>query len=134
NSCHGLMDPLGFALENFDATGRWRDIDRFARVPIDSAAETPNGQTITGPDTLREWLMQHPDQFVQTLTQKLMMYATGRLIEEHDIPRVVEVVRMAAADDYRFSSIVMGIVESPHFLNKAAADSGNVQEAALQIE
>jgi mono/diheme cytochrome c family protein len=139
NSCHGLMDPLGFALENFDATGRWRDIDRFARTPIDSAAETPNGAQLTGAEDLRNWLLERPDQFVQTLTQKLMMYATGRIVEHQDMPRVREIVSEAQAEDYKFSSLVMGVVTSPQFTMKAVAgpeeeQAEPVQEAALQQE
>ena len=78
SSCHAVMDPLGFALENFDATGMWRDRDRYAGAAIDSAGELPDGTPIKGPDDLRKALLRRPEQFVQTFTEGLLMYATGR--------------------------------------------------------
>jgi hypothetical protein len=114
-SCHGVMDPLGFALENFDATGKWRDKDRLAGAAIDSSGELPDGTQVNGPDALRNALLANPDQFVQTLTEKLMMYALGRVVEYHDMPTVRGIVRESAKDDYRFSSIVMQIVQSDPF-------------------
>ena len=118
NSCHGVIDPLGFALENFDAVGRWRDIDRMARTPIDAAGVLADGSVVTGPVELREAILSRPDQFVQTLTEKLMIFALGRRIEYQDMPAVREIVRKASMEDYRFSSIVMGIVESAQFRMK----------------
>jgi hypothetical protein len=109
------MDPLGFALENFDATGAWRDRDRYAGTIIDPAAEMPDGTPIAGPDELREALVARPDQFVQTFTEGLMTYALGRTLDYYDMPAVRKIVRDAAADDYRFSSIVRGVVESEQF-------------------
>ncbi len=132
--CHGLMDPLGFALENFDATGRWRDIDRFARTPIDSEAELPNGVVVTGPDALRDALMERPDQFVQTLTNRLMTFALGRVLDHRDMPRVREIVHAAERNDYRFSSIVLGIVNSDQFRMKTVPEAGPSQEAALTLQ
>ncbi len=132
NSCHGIMDPLGFVLENFDATGRWREMDRFARTAIDSSAVMPNGDPLADPIQLREALMERPDQFVQTITQKLMMYATGRVLDYRDMPRVREIVHAAAEDDYHFSSVILGVVNSDQFTMKAAADAEEVQEASLQ--
>jgi hypothetical protein len=114
-SCHAVMDPLGFALENFDATGAWRDRDRYAGTLIDASGELPDGTPIEGPDDLREALMREPLQFVQTFTERLLMYATGRAIEYHDMPAVRKIVRAAAADDYRFSSLVRGVVDSDQF-------------------
>lgn len=115
NGCHGIMDPLGFALENFDAVGRWRDVELFAGTPIDSTGELPDGMQLSGPDDLRTALMRRPDQFVQTLTENLMIYALGRTLEYQDMPTIRQIVRDAAAQDYRFSAIVMGIVNSNLF-------------------
>jgi len=130
-SCHGVMDPLGFALENFDATGKWREKDRLAGAAIDSFGELPDGTKLTGPDDLRKALLANPDQFVQTLTEKLMTYGLGRLVEYHDMPVVRGIVRDAARDDYRFSSIVMGIVTSDPFQKRQVpSDTAPVQKTA----
>jgi mono/diheme cytochrome c family protein len=115
SSCHAVMDPLGFALENFDATGMWRDRDRFAGTAIDSAGELPDGTEIKGPDDLRKELLRRPGQFVQTFTERLLMYATGKKVEAHDMPTVRRIVRGAAGDDYRFSTLVQGVIESDQF-------------------
>jgi len=115
HACHGVMDPLGFALENFDATGQWRVIDRFARVPIDASGVLPDGANIDGPDDLRKALTRQPDQFVQTFTEKLLTYALGRTIDYRDMPAVRAIVRNAAQDNYRFSSLVTSIVEGESF-------------------
>ncbi len=134
NSCHALMDPLGLALENFDAVGVWRDMDRFAGQPIDASGELPDGSPIAGPDDLREALVRRPEQFVQTFTQKLMMYGLGRPVEHHDMPAVRAIVREAEKQDYRFSSIVLGIVNSDQFLMSATPgeEEGRIEEAALR--
>jgi len=116
NGCHGVMDPLGFALENFDAVGAWRDKDRFAGTAIDATGELPDGSSINGPVELRRALLRRPDQFVQNLTEKLMTYALGRTIGHEDMPTVRAIVRQSAADNYRFSTLIMQIVESPAFL------------------
>ena len=124
NSCHGIMDPLGFALENFDAIGEWRSADRWAGTPIDAAGKLVDGTAIGGPVDLRGALMRRPDQFVQTVTEKLMTYGLGRSVEYYDMPAVRQIVRDAQRDNYRFSSIVMGIVKSAPFqMRKAAATS-----------
>jgi mono/diheme cytochrome c family protein len=115
NGCHGVMDPLGFALEGFDAVGAWRTKDRFAGTLIDSSDKLIDGTPVNGPDDLRKALAGRPDQFVQTLTEKLMTYALGRNIEYYDMPAIRKVVRDAAKDNYRFSSIVTGIVKSTPF-------------------
>ena len=115
NGCHGIMDPLGFALDNFDAVGAWRDVEMFAGVPIDASGELPDGTPLDGPDDLRNALMRKPDQFVQTLTEKLLMFALGRTVEYHDMPAVRAIVRNAGQNDYRFASIVTGIVGSDPF-------------------
>jgi Protein of unknown function (DUF1592)/Protein of unknown function (DUF1588)/Protein of unknown function (DUF1585)/Protein of unknown function (DUF1587)/Protein of unknown function (DUF1595)/Planctomycete cytochrome C len=115
NGCHGVMDPLGFSLEGFDAVGAWRTKDRFAGTPIDSSDKLIDGTPVNGPDDLRKALASHPDQFVQTFTEKLMTYALGRNMEYYDMPAIRKIVRDAAKDNYRFSSIVLGIVKSTAF-------------------
>src|SRR5688572_4172579 len=114
-SCHAVMDPLGLALENFDATGMWRERDRYAGVPIDASGELPDGTPITGPDDLRKALLRRPEQFVQTFTEGLLTYATGRKLEYYDMPTVRRIVRSAAAGDYRFSTLIQGVVRSEQF-------------------
>jgi mono/diheme cytochrome c family protein len=122
-SCHGIMDPLGFALENFDAIGEWRSADRWAAAPIDAAGKLVDGTSIGGPVDLRRALLRRPDQFVQTITEKLMTYGLGRSVEYYDMPAVRQIVRDASRDNYRFSSIVMGIVKSAPFqMRKSAAE------------
>jgi hypothetical protein len=130
-ACHGVIDPYGLALENFTATGRWRDRDEAADEPIDSHAELTSGRAVTGPVDLTAALLERPDQFVQALTQKLMMYALGRELEYFDMPQVRAIVRSAQAKDYRFSAIVTGIVESDAFRRQATVHDapGTVQAA-----
>jgi mono/diheme cytochrome c family protein len=115
NACHGVMDPLGFALENFDAIGEWRAEDRYAGTAIDASGSLIDGTAVSSPADLRVALTTRPDQFVQTLTERLMTYALGRTVEYYDMPTVRRIVREAARDKYRFSSIVMGIVRSDPF-------------------
>jgi hypothetical protein len=118
NGCHGLMDPLGFALENFDVDGTWRDVDRESGKPIDASGTLPDGSEIGGPEELREALLARPEQFVQTFVEKLLAYSLGRSVEWYDMPAVRQVVRESAADDYSFSAIVMGIVQSAPFTTR----------------
>ncbi len=120
SSCHSVMDPLGFALENFDATGMWRDKDRFANTVIDSAGELPDGTRINGPDDLRNALLRRPDQFVQTFVQGLLTYSMGRTLEFYDMPTVRRIVRETAAKDYKFSAIVQAVVKSEQFKMRRA--------------
>ena len=119
-SCHAVMDPLGLALENFDATGMWRDRDRFAGATIDASGELPDGTPIKGPDDLRRALLRHPEQFAQTFTEGLLTYATGRKLEYYDMPTVRRIVHGAAAADYRFSTLVQGVVRSEQFRMRRA--------------
>jgi mono/diheme cytochrome c family protein len=114
-SCHAVMDPLGFALENFDATGMWRDKDRYAGTVIDSAGELPDGTKLKGPDDLRNALLRRPDQFVQTFTEALLTYSMGRTRDYYDMPTVRKIVRDTAAQDYKFSAIVQAVVASDQF-------------------
>src|SRR5688572_11079448 len=115
NGCHGVMDPLGFALESFDAIGAWRVKDREAGVAIDSSGRLADGTVVDGPVDLREALLAEPTQFVQTMTEKLMIYALGRSVEYYDMPAVRRIVREAGREDYRFSAILAGIAQSEPF-------------------
>jgi hypothetical protein len=117
--CHRMMDPIGFALEPFDAVGRWRRSDNGA--PIDASAVLMDGSAVDGPASLREALMKDPDVFVSTMTEKLMTYALGRGLEAKDLPQVRAVVRQASRDGYRFSSLVLGVINSVAFQKKAIA-------------
>jgi Protein of unknown function (DUF1592)/Protein of unknown function (DUF1588)/Protein of unknown function (DUF1585)/Protein of unknown function (DUF1595)/Protein of unknown function (DUF1587) len=121
NACHGVMDPLGFALENFDAIGAWRTVDREANTPVDAGAISSGGVTLRGPDDLRRMLVANPSQFVQAVTEKLMIYALGRTVEPGDMPRIRAIVRDARGSDYRFSSLITGIVKSDQFLKSRVA-------------
>jgi Protein of unknown function (DUF1585)/Protein of unknown function (DUF1588) len=109
-ACHNLMDPIGFALENFDFTGQWRDAD--AGAPVDSSGVFVDGSAIAGPDGLRRVLLEHRELFVATMAEKLLTYALGRTLGPGDMPAVREIVRRAAKDDYRFSALVQGVVAS----------------------
>ncbi len=115
NACHSVMDPLGFALDNFDAVGKWRDIDRFTGTPMDTSGIMPNGSTVDGPDQLRTALLARPTNFVQGLTEKLLIYSLGRKLDARDMPVVRQVVRTAAQQDYRFSAIVAAIIRTNLF-------------------
>src|SRR5882724_10141313 len=119
NMCHGVIEPHGLPLERFTVTGQWRDVDWQANEPIDSKVAMPDGTDIEGPAELRRALLSRPGQFVQALTVKLMMYGLGREIAPHDMPQVRAIVRDAAKNDYRFSSIVSGIVSSDAFRMQA---------------
>jgi hypothetical protein len=125
-ACHSVMDPLGFALENFDATGRWRDRDRFANAAIDASGKLPDGTAVNNPDDLRNALLKRPDIFAQTFTEGLMTYALGRKLEPWDIPAARKIVHASAASDYRFSTIVKAVVRSEQFRMKRvpAANAG----------
>jgi len=114
--CHGVMDPTGLPLENFDAIGRWRTTDRQAEnAVIDASTVLANGVAINGPVELRAQLASHPAMFAQALTERLMMYALNRELEYFDMPQVRAVVRGAAKDNYKLSSIVLGIVNTEAF-------------------
>jgi mono/diheme cytochrome c family protein len=115
NACHGVMDPLGFSLENFDTIGSYQTMDRYTRTKIDTSGKLVDGTAVNGPTDLRNALLRHPEQFAQTFTEKMMMYALGRGIEYFDMPTVRKIVKDAKADNYRFSSIVMGIIKAPAF-------------------
>jgi hypothetical protein len=112
-SCHNLMDPIGFSLENYDAVGRWRTLEETR--PIDASGGLPDGSQFTGPGGLEQALLNRPDIYVGTLTEKLLSFALGREIEPYDGPAVRQIVRQAKADDYRFSSLIVGIARSTPF-------------------
>jgi len=118
-SCHQLMDPVGLSTENFDAIGRWRTRSE-AGTSIDASGGLPDGSTFTGVIGLRRALLNRPELFVATFSEKLFTYALGRGIEYYDAPAVREVVRDARKDDYRFSSIILGIVNSVPFRMRRA--------------
>jgi len=120
NACHGVMDPLGFSLENYDAIGEWRAKDRYAGSAIDASGKLVDGTPVNSPTDLRRALMKRPEQFVQTMTEKLMTYALGRSVEYYDMPAIRAIVRDAGRDNYRFSSIVLGIVRSAPFQMRTA--------------
>lgn len=121
NSCHGIMDPLGFALENFDTIGAWRVKDKFAETRIDASGKLIDGTPVSGPDDLRNALMKRPEQFVQTMTEKMMIYALGRTLEPYDMPTIRKIIRDAAPNNYKFSSIVLGIATSAPFQQSIVA-------------
>jgi hypothetical protein len=122
NMCHGVIEPHGLPLERFTVTGQWRDVDWQADAPIDSKVAMPDGTEVASPAELRRVLLSRRGQFVQALTTKLMMYALGREIEAADMPQVRAIVREAAKNDYRFSSLVAGIVSSDAFRMQALED------------
>jgi hypothetical protein len=132
-SCHAKMDPIGFALEHFDAVGRWRDDD--GGQPIDPKSELADGRVIDGLEGVKSLLLDRPELFVAALTEKLMMYALGRNVQYYDAPAVRAVVRAAADENYDFESLVLGIVESVPFQNRnvhTSAGQGIVAAVALE--
>jgi hypothetical protein len=111
--CHQIMDPIGLALENFDAVGRWRTMDSGSK--IDASGQLVDGTAVDGVETLRKALLGRPDAFAQTLTEKLLMYAVGRPAHYYDMPTIRAISRDAARNEYKFSSLVIGIVSSDAF-------------------
>ena len=118
-SCHAVIDPPGFALEHYDAIGKWRTVDE-AGKPVDAVGTTVGGASVEGLTGLRALLLKQPDRFPATLTEKLMAYGLGRRLEYSDRPAVRQIVRNAGAHDYRWSSLILGIVNSPTFLTQAS--------------
>ena len=117
--CHRLTDPVGFALENYDAVGRWRTLD--GGEPIDASGTLFNGTELRGVAGLQKAILDRPELFVATLTEKLLTFAIGRGVGYYDGPAVRKIVRDAGAQDYRFSSIVVGIVNSMPFRMRKAS-------------
>jgi hypothetical protein len=119
-SCHSVIDPPGFALEHFDAIGGWRTIDESGR-PVDATGTTVSGVPMAGLAGLRAILLQQPDRFPTTVTEKLLAYALGRRLDYYDRPAVRQIVRAAAARHYRWSALILGIVNSPTFLMRGSS-------------
>ena len=133
-ACHGVMDPLGLALENFNAVGQFRANDPDTLTPIDAAGQLPDGTPINGPEDLRGTLVARPDhQFVQAFTENLLTYALGRSLDYRDMPTVRRIVGQAAADEYRFKSIVLGVISSDAFRKRETegADRAPVKTASI---
>jgi len=128
-SCHAVMDPLGFSLENFDGIGRYRERDPSGL--IDSSGSLADGTPILGASSLQQALMQKPDYFVDTVTEKLLTYALGRGLQARDMAYVRDITRQAESQDYRFAAIVKGIVNSAPFRQKRAAGAANPQTAGV---
>ena len=127
-SCHARMDPLGFALENFDATGQWRTRD--GDTVIDASAVLSDGTRFTGPAGLRNWLLGRSEQFATSVTEKLMIYALGRGLEYYDAPAVRKVVRESGASGYEFQSLILGVVKSTPFqMRKTRRTDGDASPA-----
>jgi hypothetical protein len=112
-NCHKLIDPPGFALENFDAVGRWRTAEE--GQPVDATGGLPDGSQFTGVGGLEDALIKRPEIFAGTMTEKMLTFALGRGVEYYDGPAVRQVVRSARAADWRFSAFVVGIVKSTPF-------------------
>jgi hypothetical protein len=124
-SCHKILDPLGFSLENFDAIGEWRTTD--AGTKIDASGQLADGTAVDGPVALRKAIMKHPEQFVRTMTEKMLTYGLGRGLEYYDMPAVRMIEQASAKDDYRFSALVMNIVKSTPFQMKRAQEAKTVR-------
>jgi hypothetical protein len=122
STCHSRMDPLGFALENFDAIGKWRTTSGADDTPIDASGQLPDGTKIDGPAELRKVLAGKETQFVTTVTEKLLTYALGRGVEYYDQPSARRIVREAAASDYRWSSLMLGIINSTPFQRRRSRE------------
>lgn len=134
-ACHGVMDPLGFALENFSAVGQFRANDPDTLTPIDTAGQWPDGTPITGPDDLRRAIVGRRDhQFVQVVTENLLTYGLGRSLDYRDMPTVRRIVRQAAADGFRFKALVLGVVTSDAFRKREAAGTSpaSTQQASIR--
>ncbi len=137
--CHGFIDPMGFALEGFDAVGREREKDRIVGQPVDIEAVLPDGRPIAGVNELRESIMERPQLFVENMTEKLMLYALGREVEPQDMPTVRSIVEESSKDSYAFFDIVQGIVKSEQFRYVQASDAAipavaaNAQDGEQQL-
>ena len=125
--CHSRMDPIGFAMENFDAIGRWRDQD--AGNPIDASGVFPGGEKFDGMAGLKASLLSHPEEFVSTITEKLMMYGIGRNVQYYDRPAIRAIIRQAARSNYTFASLVLGVVESAPFQMRETPAAGEAKTA-----
>jgi hypothetical protein len=129
-TCHKVMDPIGFSLENFDAVGRWRAKDSGAK--IDAADVMFDGTKVDGAVGLRNFLVARREVFISTMTEKLMTYALGRAVDYYDMPAVRKIMRDASHNDYKFSSIVMGIINSPPFQMRMKQAQPNAETASAR--
>jgi hypothetical protein len=126
-TCHKVMDPIGFSLENFDAVGAWRSRD--GDLAIDTAGQLADGTAVDGVVTLRRAILKRPEAFVGTMTEKMLAYALGRGLAYYDLPVVRQIVRQSERADFRFSSLVLGVVDStPFLLRRKAID--NLQDTS----
>jgi hypothetical protein len=125
--CHSRMDPIGFAMENFDAIGRWRDQD--AGNPIDASGVFPGGEKFDGMAGLKASLLSHPEEFVSTITEKLMMYGVGRNVQYYDRPAIRTIIKQAARSNYTFASLVLEVVESAPFQMRETPAPGEAKTA-----
>jgi hypothetical protein len=130
NACHGVMDPLGFSLENFDTIGQFRTMDKFTRTRIDTSGKLVDGTPVNGPSDLRKALLMRPEQFAQTFTEKMMMFGLGRGIEASDMPSIRKIVKDTKRENFKFSSVVMGIVTAPAFRSSVVEAPEPAQLAA----
>jgi hypothetical protein len=126
-ACHKILDPLGFSLENFDAIGQWRAKD--AGTAIDASGQLADGTAVDGPVALRSAIMKHPEQFVRTVTEKMLTYGLGRGLEYYDMPTVRMIEQSSSKDYYRFSALVMAIVKSTPFEYKKAQEPKEIRAA-----
>ena len=130
--CHSMIDPVGFALENFDQTGRWRNVDP-SMDPIDVSGELPDGAKFTDLVSFREALISPPERFAATMSEKLLIYALGRGLEYYDMPAVRAITRAASKDGYLLSSLVSEIVQSVPFQMRRVRQSQEGNEVAFSF-
>jgi cytochrome c551/c552 len=126
--CHKMMDPIGFSLENFDAVGQWRTVDGSA--PVDASGQLVDGTKVDGPAALRESMVGYSEQFLRTVTEKLLIYAIGRGVTYRDMPVVRSVVKTSAPRNYRFSDLILGIVQSAPFQWRARDNAANMAQVS----
>lgn len=126
SGCHGMIDPIGFALENFDSVGKWRD--SIGEQQVDTATILWDGTPISGPGALREAILDKRENFVITATEKLLTYALGRTVEHHDMPSIRQIVRDAEENNYKISDLVKGVVSSMPFQYRVKTGENTLEE------
>jgi len=131
-TCHQMIDPLGFALEGFDAVGAWRTYE--AGGPVDASSKLADGRAINGVEELRAALTSRPELFTQTLTEKLLIYALGRGLQDYDMPVVRGIVRDARTRNFSFNSVILGIVRSAPFQMRSAARTSGTRTVAEKAD
>jgi hypothetical protein len=130
NTCHQIFEPIGLAMENFDAVGAWRTLDE--GMPIDATGVLVDGTKVDGIATLRDSLVRRSDTFVRVVTEKLLTYGLGRGVEYEDMPLVRSIIRDSAASKYKFSALVLGIVKNPVFQMNMKMTDARVDQRAAQ--